>query len=423
MIALVRTPRVSACVTGQPLGVVTPPGASAAEKLEPVIENAPSKRATTRLASASGHASATPAYIVRVSVSRPGSFGDAGEEVVPSAVRVASRNWMRPDSVPSGGSISPRAGRVHEAARAHMNHAAREFRIRCSAASHMPLRVMLMAALVAACNEGTPPAKPAPPAPPVTGSGSGSAPGSAMIATTPIDAAVPVADAMVFAVFDHLPVRQAKKMSPPPTVADDADTIARPRLAVKPLERTADRDDIPPWCQRVLNRQPVQLFHPLADGRSLVATVNEVALIGADHHPLLGIELSTVVNPFFGPDVGFPTTMNLSDARAQGNVVVAALIAQNENGDALSLLVAVDTDTGGIVWQTSPGAVQQRFVTLHGYAMTSANHRISAVRLRAGNFVTSVAPPEQAYNLDRTADGLVIASALDATSALEVTLR
>jgi len=284
----------------------------------------------------------------------------------------------------------------------------------------MPPRGLLITSALAACNAGEPAKPPAPPPPPVGGN---TMPGQGSAAAIFPEAGVPEApvDATVFAMFDHIAVRQVK--------ADGARTApsgvpappAHVKLTTKPSSRSAasfTEVHLPPWCQRMIKGLPIVAFHPVDGGGFVVATSGLAALIDADHHADLAIDLSAVTVPT-GEEGTIP--LAITDAWAAGGALVVAG-QDNADDNQRKQVAAIDIVSGGVLWRSALGATQEDIAVVDGLVLTWANGKIRARRLRDGEEIASVAAADGPFNLGRAEDGTVIARS-DNGTVLEIAVQ
>jgi hypothetical protein len=271
----------------------------------------------------------------------------------------------------------------------------------------MPPRGLLIPCALVACNTGEPAKPPPPPPPPVGGN---TMPGQGSAAAVFPDAAIAAApaDAQVFALFDHIAVRQVKAGDPAKPPIGLPASPAHPKLAVKPTtlqDALCCAVSVPSWCQRTLKGQRLVQFHPRDDGGFIATTVAAAALIDADHHPELAIDFSglTVTS-----EDGTATAVAITDAWAIGGIVVVSATDISDS-DGRKLLVAIDVATGGVLWRRPRGIVQDTFAIANGLVLEWSGGKIRARRLRDGEEVGSVAVPGGPYDLGRTPEGTVIA--------------
>ena len=248
-------------------------------------------------------------------------------------------------------------------------------------------------------------------------------PGEGSAAAVFPDAAIlaPPADAQVFALFDHIAVRQVKTGDPPRPPAGLPASPAHPKLGVKPTTLDTEpccNTGVPSWCQNTLKGQHFIQFHPRADGGFIATTPAAAALIDADHHPEVAIDFSGLT---VTTDEGAIAPVAVTDAWAIGGIVVVA--AQDGTDDeARKLLVAIDIASGGVLWRRSRGSVQNTLAIANNLVLVSSGGKIRARRLRDGEEVGSVAVPGGPYDLARTNNGTVVARSGN-DPVLEVTVQ
>jgi len=202
--------------------------------------------------------------------------------------------------------------------------------------------------------------------------------------------------AMVFALFDHLAVRQVHKVdgARPPAIAK-----TRPKLPTTVPPATPP--PLPPWLQRRIGTDSISQLGVDEDGRYVAIASRVVALIRADHTVEGGLDLDGIHSDL-SPEGTFANGFIPIDAHRVGDIVVVAVSDPFDDRTALRL-VGIDATTGALLWMSDKGVTSDHFAILGGYVVTSVGQVLQLYAADTGKraaFVKTTGGPYQLALVD-----------------------